>query len=145
MELALNLAWFIIALVSYALLARRLANVGTGHSRRVSRYQCIVALSSVLAILFPVISLTDDLHEMQAAVEEPSSSCVLMKKCGVNHPLAPIRASHQLHYINSQFVADVCWVAFGTPAGQVVVSRSAGFASSRFGRAPPSRVFFQQV
>jgi hypothetical protein len=140
MELALNLVWFIVAVGSYALLARRVAGVGAGHSCGPSRCQCIVALSCALVILFPVISLTDDLHEMQAAAEEPSSSCAVMKKCGVNHPLAPIRVSHQLHYIHSKFVTTICWVAFGIHASRRAAYRSLGFALATLGRAPPSFV-----
>jgi lysylphosphatidylglycerol synthetase-like protein (DUF2156 family) len=143
MELALNLAWFIIAVASYALLVRHLANLGAGHACGPSRCHCIVALSCVLAILFPVISLTDDLHEMQAAVEEPSSSCVVMKRCGVNHPLAPISSSHQLPYIVSSTRTDVSWVVFGNIVIQRMAHPSLGLSLTTFGRAPPSFVIAQ--
>lgn len=143
MELALNLVWLIIAVGSFALLTRRLASFDAGHSRPSSRRQCIIALSCALAILFPVISLTDDLHDMQAAVEEPSSSCVVMKKCGVCHASAPVRDSHHLHYINPQFPTAVCWVAFGITGTAGTIYPSPGFALSAFGRAPPSLVVFQ--
>src|ERR1700732_4612415 len=143
MELALNLVWLITAVGSYALLARRLAKSEAGHSRRRSRCQCIIALSCALAILFPVISLTDDLHDMQAAVEEPSSSCVVMKRSGVHHPSVPIRDSNHLHYINPQLPAAVCWVAFEVARTGRADYPSPGFALTAFGRAPPPLVVFQ--
>jgi hypothetical protein len=138
MELVLNLAWLIIAVASYALLAQRLASLDAGHLCGSSRCHCIVALSCALAILFPVISLTDDLNEMQAAVEEPSSSCVVMKRCGANQPLVPINTSHQLPYRVSSSRAGVCWVAFGNIANSQTAHRSLVLPLTTPGRAPPS-------
>ena len=138
MELALNLAWLIIAVVSFILLAGNLASVGVRDSRRPGRCQCIAALGCALVILFPVISLTDDLHEIQVAAEEPSSTCVVMKKCGVNHSLAPVRVSHQLHCIHIRFLTNVCWIACGVPVTRRAAYCSLALASDALGRAPPS-------
>jgi hypothetical protein len=79
MELALNLVWAIGAADSYGLLFHRLAICGAGNARGLSRCQCIVALTCFLAILFPVISLTDVLHEMQATAEAASPPGLVMK------------------------------------------------------------------
>jgi hypothetical protein len=138
MELALNLGWLVIAVVSFILLAANLATVGVRDSRRPGRCQCIAALSCALVILFPVISLTDDLHDIQAAAEEPSSTCVVMKKGGVNHSLTPVRASLQLHYIHTQFLPNVCWLACGVPVTRRAACCSLALASDAQGRAPPS-------
>jgi hypothetical protein len=143
MEIALNLAWLIIAVASYALLAGRLASLDAGHLRGSSRCHCVVALSCALAILFPVISLTDDLNEMQAAVEEPSSSCVVMKRCGVNHPLVRINTSHALPYRVSSSRTGVCWVAFGNIANSHTAHRSFVLPLTASGRAPPLFVVIQ--
>ncbi len=42
--------------------------------RSVSSLQCLLALSCVLVLLFPVISASDDLHEMRAEMEESATS-----------------------------------------------------------------------
>ena len=140
MELALNLAWLIIAIASYARLFRPLASRRTGPARGPSRCHCAVALSCVLAIFFPVISLTDDLHEMQATLEEPSSPCMLVKKCGVSHSSTPIRSSHQLLYLASSFGTGEGWVFFGNFATRRTAHLPPGLSLSTFGRAPPTCV-----
>jgi hypothetical protein len=143
MELTLNVAWCVIAATSYALLARRVSRLATGPSRGASRCHCIVALSCALAILFPVISLTDDLHDMQAAAEEPSTSCVVMKRCGANHPPAPVNTSHQLPCGVSSSRTGACWIAFGNIAPLRAAHRSLVLPSTTLGRAPPLFVLVQ--
>jgi hypothetical protein len=49
MELALNLAWFIIAVGSCILLVRHLGSRGAETVRGPSQWQCVVALGSVCA------------------------------------------------------------------------------------------------
>src|ERR1700681_2293431 len=98
MELTLNLVWAIIAVASYALLFRHLSSRAE-HARSPSRSPCVVALTCVLAILFPVISLSDDLHEMQAALVEASPSVLVIKKCVVNHSSNHARALHQVPFV----------------------------------------------
>jgi hypothetical protein len=137
MELVLNLAWFIIATASYALLFRRLARHSGELAGGPSRCQCVVALGCVLAILFPVISLTDDLHDMQATLEESSSSCVVMKRVGVNRQLTPVCTPHHLIYIVFSIGATIGWAAFGNPATHDIVRPSPGMALISPGRAPP--------
>jgi hypothetical protein len=68
MELLLNLAWLLLALPAYWLWRDRKV------SRGFSSLQCLLALGCVLAILFPVISATDDLRAMRAEMEESSAS-----------------------------------------------------------------------
>ena len=140
MELALNLAWLIITVASYILLVQYLASRGTEPVRGPSRWQCVVALSFALAILFPVISLTDDLHEMQITVEEPVSSRIVLKWCGVNHSLTSIHAPHQLspYYIVSSPWTDVGWVAFGNTATHRTALSSPGSSLTMSGRGPPA-------
>src|ERR1700691_237610 len=108
-ELALNLAWAIIAATSYALLFRRLRNRGAWRARGVSRVQCIVALTCFLAILFPVISLTDDLHEMQATAEEASPYRLIMKRAGLKDASTAGQAVTQFVFIVSTFAIGVGW------------------------------------
>jgi hypothetical protein len=138
MELALNVSWFVLAVGSYVVLVRRLANSSAKWACGPSRLQCVVALGCVLAILFPVISLTDDLHDMQAAVEESSSSSIIMKKCGASHQLTPVCTSHHLLYVVSSFATSVGWLMFGNTATQRTVQLLPGRWLTPPGRAPPS-------
>ena len=137
MELALNLAWLVIAVASYSLLALQLSNRDAARSRAPSRCQCIVSLTCALVILFPIISLTDDLHEMQATVEEASSSRVVMKRCGVNHSLTPTRTPHQLLCVFSSPRADADGFGTGIVVTNQAAHASPGLSSTTFGRAPP--------
>jgi hypothetical protein len=71
MELLLNLAWMLLALPAYWLWQR---DARSGATRGVSSAQCLLALACGLVLLFPVISASDDLHGMQAEMEESSAS-----------------------------------------------------------------------
>src|ERR1700692_3014277 len=119
MELILNAAWLIIAVVSYVLLIRRNASRSLEHAHSPGGFRSIVALSCALAVLFPIISLSDDLQEMQAAVVEVLSSRPVLKKFGVNYPLNPRKKIPQGSFIVSPFVTDVGWVTLGGIAIQL--------------------------
>lgn len=74
MELALNSFWLVVALVSLGLWWRfhwRPRGVG---GKRPAPLRGLVALCCALFILFPVISLTDDLHAEVMAMEDSNSS-----------------------------------------------------------------------
>jgi len=136
-ELALNLTWAIIAATSYALLFRRLANRGARGGRGVSRVQCIVALTCILAILFPVISLTDDLHEMQATAEEASLSGAVIKRCAPSLSSTPAQTSHSIVFIFASYATKARWVVFGIVADQQIRRATPALLPSASGRAPP--------
>src|SRR3984893_12705435 len=104
MELITNAVWLILAVVSYVLLIRRNASRRLEPAHSLGGFRSIVALSCALAILFPIISLSDDLQEMQAAVVEVSSSRPVLKKFGINDPLNPRKKIHQGSFIVSPFV-----------------------------------------
>jgi len=74
MELALNLVWVVVALLGFALLRANLSRTSRLSAREPSDRQKIIAMTCTLVILFFVISMTDDLHEQQMAVEESRSS-----------------------------------------------------------------------
>jgi hypothetical protein len=138
MELALNLIWFIIAAASYVLLVRHLASRSAERARGPSRFRCVVALGCLLAILFPVISLTDDLHDMQATMEESLSSSFIIKRCGVNRHSTPECTPYQLLHIVALFGAIIGWVSFGIMAGQRTARQSSEQWFTALDRAPPS-------
>lgn len=79
MELLLNLAWLLLALPAYWLW-RDCRGV---HLGRRSSWQCLLSLTCLLVILFPVISATDDLHSMRAEMEEsPVNKRSVVQKSG---------------------------------------------------------------
>lgn len=63
MEIFLNLAWAAVSLVLVSLWFRY------GNTENMSRRRQIVALAILIAILLPVISVSDDLMAMQNATE----------------------------------------------------------------------------
>jgi hypothetical protein len=67
MELFLNLAWLLLALPAYWLwrCARHMRC-----ERHFSSLQCLLVLGSVLLLLFPVISASDDLLALRTEIEE---------------------------------------------------------------------------
>jgi len=68
MELLLNLVWLMLAVPAIWLWRRKPV------SRKSPRLYCVLSLGCILIMLFPVISLTDDLHAMRQETEESSSS-----------------------------------------------------------------------
>jgi hypothetical protein len=85
MELLLNLAWVLLAAIMFCLWLRFAARAGVG-----SRLQ-FAALAVLLLILFPVISVTDDL---QAAQNPAEADCLVRRDYGpISHSIqAPIAA-----------------------------------------------------
>jgi hypothetical protein len=75
MELGLNLFWLLLIMAS---LVWRLKSRWPRHQSKTSRHS-LVAMGCALTILFPVISLTDNLHGEQAVLEDSSSR--VLKKC----------------------------------------------------------------
>ena len=63
MEIFLNLAWLVVAMVSVALWLRHERR--TGKERRLP----LIALAMLLLVLFPVISVSDDLWSIQNPAE----------------------------------------------------------------------------
>jgi hypothetical protein len=137
MELALNIAWALIAAASYTQLFRFLARRAPGEARGPSRAECIIALTCVLAILFPVISLTDDLHEMQATCEEASTSGLVIKKCVAGRLSTPERTLHQVLFIATSVAANFRWTIVGSVAARQSARNSTAADHCALGRAPP--------
>jgi hypothetical protein len=79
MELLLNLVWLALAMLSIALfVAKRRATAGKSHA---SQATALLALGCVLALLFPVVSASDDLHPTQAVLEDATKR--------IQHMVAP--------------------------------------------------------
>ena len=85
MELLLNLLWLMLALP--AVLIWRHDLTSSQVLGRFSRSRSIVLLSCLLALLFPIVSATDDLHPIRAEIEESSPSKRVVKQApGPNSP-----------------------------------------------------------
>lgn len=69
MELVLNLLWVLLAIVSF-IAWRKHAYAGP----RTKMLTSLLALGCVLVLMFPVISVTDDLHYSELAAEDAASS-----------------------------------------------------------------------
>src|ERR1039458_3184769 len=80
MELLLNLLWLLLALPAYWLWRRS--------AHKFSSLQCLLALGCTLVLLFPVISASDDLHAMQAEMEDSSTSKRTVRQAGSDKNLA---------------------------------------------------------
>jgi hypothetical protein len=71
MELLLNLIWITLALGAFVALARRRQiSFRTDRVLRVNDVKALLALFCALALLFPVVSASDDLHPSQAVLED---------------------------------------------------------------------------
>jgi hypothetical protein len=72
MELLLNLFWLTVALLTVGLWWRDARSAGSHPSGR--RLSQLVVLSCGLVLLFPVVSVTDDLHPLRPEMEESNRS-----------------------------------------------------------------------
>lgn len=66
MELFLNFVWVLLFIPAWWVWRR--------NGRNINSLRCFLTLACALAILFPVISATDDLHAAPQAMEESSST-----------------------------------------------------------------------
>jgi hypothetical protein len=80
MELVLNLLWLMLALPAAFIWRRQAARQQTS----AHHYASLVLLGFVLALLFPVVSATDDIHPMRAEIEESSPGKRLAKQAPNN-------------------------------------------------------------
>ena len=85
MELLLNVLWLMLALP--AVLVWRRQSAAARSSGKPSHFRWFVLLGCLMALLFPVVSATDDLHPIRAEIEESSPSKRAVKQSpGVKSP-----------------------------------------------------------
>ena len=133
MEVLLNLAWILLVLPACWLWRRSAAS---RQRRGVSSLQCLLALASILVLLFPVISASDDLHAMRAEMEDSSISKRAVRQAGSDrhsasrvqgHPAlmtaTPVLPAPEVRVFELSHFAEL-------PIARPLVSRSC--------RAPPS-------
>jgi hypothetical protein len=78
MELFLNTVWLLLALATLAFWACQ----RPAQRNERSLGQGLIVLGCVLTLLFPVISMTDDLHAQQVAMEDASATTKKLVKAG---------------------------------------------------------------
>ena len=88
MELALNLVFLCVAIVGIGLLCKSLSCPAAHPDRPASNWRKIVAMSCALIILFFVISMTDDLHDQEIAIED-NKSLRIVNAAGISSPSLP--------------------------------------------------------
>jgi hypothetical protein len=82
MELSLNLAWVLLAGLMFGLWMRKSPRADAPTRRQSDRRMQFVALAILLLILFPVISVTDDLQALQNPAE---TDCCQRRDHGCPH------------------------------------------------------------
>jgi hypothetical protein len=141
MELALNLIWLGLALAGIALLGSNLSHAAEHSARRLSNRQKIIAMSCALIILFFVVSMTDDLHDQEVAVEE---SKLLRVTTAASSPSLACAHSVRVSASLTFFAFTVSSIALTLPSSRrlqeslEVSSPAAISRSSHCGRAPPA-------
>jgi hypothetical protein len=80
MELLLNLLWLGLALVALGACWR-----ASRFSERTTRSHAFVLAVCLSALIFPVVSASDDLQALGAEIEEGNSDCLCVKKCIASH------------------------------------------------------------
>ena len=78
MELFLNFLWLLLALGSLAICWR--AQIRPRTEGGVPRSHIFVLVASLLVLLFPTVSVTDDLCELRAVMEEPTACKRVIKQ-----------------------------------------------------------------
>lgn len=139
MELALNLIWVTVSLVGFALLSANLSGAARHLTREPSNRQKIIAMTCTLVILFFVISMTDDLHEQQMAVEESRSSRVTIESAAPSRATAHsvVTPSFLLFFAPVRTSFDLS--AVRQLRESLEVSLATGMSRKSFGvRAPPT-------
>ena len=138
MEVLLNATWLLVAVEAF-LFWRPAKFKGTPTDRGQGAFFGIVALACALVLLFPVISLTDDLHAEQAAMEDSSRSVMKAR----NRVQGCLRAGRSL------FLAAVTHAPYSAAPlhlflGTVVLVETRVLCltliSTHEGRSPPSNV-----
>jgi hypothetical protein len=96
-EILLNLAWAALALLIVGLWLR------LGSAASTDRRRQIIAIAVLIAILFPVISVSDDLMAVQSATEQDSCQRRDYLVASSAHPVVPFAAIVSALYFEMSF------------------------------------------
>jgi hypothetical protein len=135
MELLLNLLWLALALPAVLIWRRQPARPWS--SGKQSRFRPLVLLGCLLALLFPVVSASDDLHPISAEIEESGPFKRTVKQSpAVKSPACSYDgggAARPVHLASFRPEND----AVGTVSENLHVLPRQTLVSSVDGRAPP--------
>jgi len=135
MEVLLNTIWLLVAVSAY-LLWRPERFKGTVGERGHGRSLAVLALACALVLLFPVISLTDDLHAEQEPMEDSSRSVIKARNM-LQGCLRTNRSPFVATVTTTPYWADALHGFFGgLGRGETRVLRMT-LASPDEGRSPP--------
>jgi hypothetical protein len=140
METFLNLVWLAVSLGAVWLWRYRwtLSRRDPRHSTRIEA----VAMVCVLAVLFPVISLTDDLHPETAVVDAASgkrNACLIAATAPHGHSAMANPGTHLAVGMISGRSGEVNLVFAGF-VSDVKSNNQSGLAGASPGRSPPSHL-----
>jgi hypothetical protein len=134
MELLLNLAWLVLALLSFCFFVVR--RKAAGRHSRVPFGMSLLALACTLVLLFPVVSASDDLHPTQAVLEDATKriqQVVAPQYHGTsNFPSSMVPALLALYLFATLVVLQV-WESVPSEARVISLARK-----PVPGRSPPS-------
>ena len=131
MELLLNLAWLLVTVICSVALLRRVLRTRNS----VPLWVMITAVVCVMVLLFPVISMTDDLHAEVFTAEESGKRNVVAVQVQQLSAFAPVLAAWLLIFMPVPLVATRA-LRFGEPVpGTLDGNRVVSFI-----RPPPSLV-----
>ncbi len=135
MELLLNTLWFVLA-VSAFLFWQSKEEVGGFHRLEHDTRCRFIVLACVLVLLFPVISLTDDLHAEQTPIEDSSRSVIKAQ----NLAQISLRASQSIFALAGAPAVNPVMARFNV-IGSVTLAewtvRCPAPVSAHAGRSPP--------
>ncbi len=135
MEVFLNSIWLVVAISAFLFWQTEREPERREHNRR---YR-FLALACALVLLFPVISLTDDLHAEQAAMEDSSRS-VMKAWNRVQGCLRAGRSSFLAAVTHAPYSAAPRHLFLGTVVLVETRVLCLTLISPHEGRSPPSNV-----
>jgi hypothetical protein len=138
MEVLLNTIWLFVAVGAFVYW-RPERNCAGSNNRRITSVLAVLALACALLLLFPVISLTDDLHAEQYAMEDSSSS--VMKARNLERGcLQASRSPFMAALTSSANSAAGLNVVLGVVVLLAIQPFRFALTSSHHGRSPPTDI-----
>ncbi len=137
MEAIFNLLWFSGAIAAFTALRLRKSGMEIARNRRRDFIHRELALACALVIIFPVISVTDDLHTQAAVAEVSTRSGHKVRKVEHDSPGSE-RSNGFAAILCGVGSSSVAWRAMGQVEPQHIKCSLLILADRPQGRSPPS-------
>jgi len=134
MELFLNLCWLMLAVPAYCLWRSDSPGWST---KRLHCFRSLVLLGSVLLLLFPVVSATDDLHAMRPEMEESSPCKRVVRGAATDKSSCHSRVGNALAAVFSMFLFRLGSESDGLLRDQSTILNEQVRPGTNACRAPP--------